>query len=398
MASIQTRKNSKGATTSYRVRWREKGQKGADSYETFHSLNEAESFKRILEINGHDSAKAERDILRAASGSPTIEVVAQQHLKRLTDITVHTMHTYERMIENHIVDKIGNIPADMLSEEDMAEWVMWMREKKLTPKTIKNVHGFIYSIMATAIYRGYRADNPCEHTRLPKNDHTEDKTTFLTKAELALILRHLDKHFHPFILFLVGTGLRFSEAAALQPGDFSHDKDDFNVRVTKAWKRDDKNGRTIGVPKTERARRTVSMDKNLALTIAPQIQTCAPEDYVFKMKAGGEMTTQALHNKAWKPALIAAKKDGLKKSPRIHDLRHTFASWMLTGDEPMSIFDLSVLMGHESTNTTSKVYSHLMPESRMKGARNMGASMAGLYDITPQKVIDAAKKTKELEQ
>lgn len=67
------------------------------------------------------------------------------------------------------------------------------------------------------------------------------------------------------------------------------------------------------------------------MAVAPQIQARHPEDQVFKMKGGGEVTTQALQNKAWKLALRAAKLDGLKKSPRVHDLRHTYASWMLGG-------------------------------------------------------------------
>src|SRR5690606_296090 len=112
--------------------------------------------------------------------------------------------------------------------------------------------------------------------------------------------------------------------------------------------------------------------KDLAKKIAFQVSITEPDEYVFTMKEGGAATVQAMHNKAWKPALRAAKADGLKKSPRIHDLRHTYASWMLSGDNPMSIFELSRLMGHESVNTTTKVYSHLMRESLVKGADVMG--------------------------
>lgn len=389
MASLVERKNTKGVTTSFQVKWRKNGKQDNESFDT---KAEAEMFKKVLELNDHDPVKAERQILATYSDSPKIRDVAEQHLKRLTNISVHSMHTYERMIANHINPKLGDLPVDVLTEEDMAEWVMWMREKGLTPKTIKNVHGFIYSIIKTAIYKKYRADNPCEHTRLPKSDHTQDKTTFLTKAELALILRHLDKHFHPVILFLVGTGLRFSEATALQPSDFSDAGGKYSVRVTKAWVRDDKNNHEIGPPKTERARRTVPMDKSLAMAVAPLIQNCPPDGYIFKMKQGGEMSTQALHNKAWKPALRAAAAAGLKKSPRIHDLRHTYASWMLGGEVPMAIFDLSRLMGHESINTTSKVYSHLMPEALKRGAEAMGLAMDGLFGIEPVKAIPDKKR------
>lgn len=385
MASIYERKNKAGQVTRYQVKWREKGVQSSESFDT---RPQAEMFKKVLELNDHDGDKAYSQILRSASSTPTIEAVAWQHMRRLSDIAIHTRHTYERMIENHFAGSVGNIPADMLSEEDLADWVMGMRSKGLSPKTISNVHGFLYSVIKTAIYKGYRADNPCEHTRLPKNDHTEDKTTFLTKAEFALILRHLDKYFHPFFLFMVGTGLRFSEATALQPGDFSDAGGVYTVRVTKAWKRDEGNGRKIGPPKTERARRSVPMDRGLAEAIAFQVSACAPDETVFVMKEGGAATTQAMHNKAWKPALRAAQLDGLKKSPRIHDLRHTFASWMLSGETPMSLFELSRLMGHESVNTTTRVYSHLMPETLRKGAGVMGLAMSGLYDIQPVKKLE----------
>lgn len=390
MASIQERKNAKGIITSYRVRWREFGRSGPVVHETFKDKAQAETFKRILEINGHDSVKTERDIFRAASVTPALSEVAEQHFARLTDVGTATMNEYRRDLKNHIIPKLGHVPISNIDEDDLLAWVHYMKDKGLAPKTIANVHGLIFSIMKTAIYKKYRADNPCEHTRLPKADHTEDKNTFLTKGEFALILKHTDKHFHPFFLFLIGTGLRFSEATALQPGDFSDNAGVYSVRVTKAWKRDPDKRRIMGPPKTERARRTVGMDKQLAALVAPLIQACEPGDYVFKMKQGGDATGQAMHNKAWQPALKRAKVDGLKKSPRIHDLRHTFASWMLTGDNPMSIFELSRLMGHESVNTTTKVYSHLMPESLVKGAGIMGAAMTGLFNIETAMELEAA--------
>lgn len=391
MASIQERKNAKGIITSYRVRWREHGRSGPLEHETFKDKAQAETFKRILELNGHDSVKTERDVLRAASVTPALSDVAEQHLDRLTDLGTATMNEYRRDLRNHIIPKLGHIPISNIDEDDLIEWVKYMKAKGLAPKTIANVHGLIFSIMKTAIYKKYRADNPCEHTRLPKADHTKDKNTFLTKGEFALILKHTDKHFHPFFLFLIGTGLRFSEATALQPGDFSDNGGVYSVRVTKAWKRDPDKRRIMGPPKTERARRTVGMDRQLAALVAPLIQACDPGDYVFRMKMGGDATGQAMHNKAWQPALKRAKADGLKKSPRIHDLRHTFASWMLGGDNPMSIFELSRLMGHESVNTTTKVYSHLMPESLIKGASLMGAAMTGLFNIETAMELEAAE-------
>lgn len=66
-------------------------------------------------------------------------------------------------------------------------------------------------------------------------------------------------------------------------------------------------------------------------------------------------------------------------------------------DNPMSIFELSRLMGHESVNTTTKVYSHLMRESLVKGADVMGNAMSGLFNIKTVKKVEQSK-AKAIEQ
>ena len=382
MATIYARKNKDGKVTSYRVQWREGGRDSPIQYESFKKQEQAETWKRLLEINGHDTAKAFRDASRAATSSPTLMVVAEAHLKRLTNISASTMANYRSYLKHHLTEVIGSVPVDRITEEDLSEWVTYMRGKGRSAKTIANVHGLLYSIMDTAVYKGHRVDNPCKHTRLPKDEATEDRTTFLTRSEFALILDNMDRYFHPFFLFLVGTGLRFSEATALLPGDFSDDgKGGYTVRVTKAWKRAGTTGRVVGPPKSKRARRTVPLAPGLAKAVAFQVSCAEPDEPVFCMKQGGEMTSMAVNSRVWKPAIARARAAGLKKSPRIHDLRHTYASWMLNGNPPMSIFELSRFMGHESVNTTTKVYSHLMPEALSRGAQVMGDAMAGLYDL-----------------
>jgi integrase len=375
MSTIVDRINARGEVTSVQVKWRRNGERFARK---FKDRAQAELFATILEECGGDAAKAERAILKRASDSPTIEAVAKQHLARLTDVTPHTLHTYERMIVNHVSPKLGTIPIDMLTDTDLAEWVAWMRERGKSAKTISNVHGFLYSVIKYAVRRHLRNDNPCEETRLPKNDHTQDTTTFLTRGEVAGLLKCIPNHFKPFVLFQVGTGLRFSETAALTAEDFTDDgKGGYTVRVTKAWKRDDKHGRYIGPPKTQRARRTVPLAPDLAKYVAPLVSKAAKDgSLVFTMKQGGDLTPQAFHNKVWKSAVEDARSHGLRKHPRVHDLRHTYASWQLS--EGVTIYNLSRIMGHESITTTTKVYAHLMPEALTEGAAASARAMSGL--------------------
>lgn len=385
MASIIERTNAKGEVTSYQVKWRHKGKQESYRLDT---RKEAETFARILETCNNDLRKTERVLLAGLSDTPTIEKFAPVHIKRLSDVEGHTIRTYEAMLRNHIYPALGDIPVGEVTDDDVAEFMGGLRDKRLSPKTMKNIHSLLYAIMETAVKRGKAKHNPCTETKLPKKTRTEDAMTYLTHAEFLHLMSHTDPFFHPLFYFLVGTGLRFSEAAALNGSDFSSEGGNHSVRVTKAWKRDDVHGRYIGTPKSDKSIRTVSMGDGTALMVAPRVRDAGAEGLVFKMKRGGALTWQSIHTKVWQPAIRKAQADGLRKKPRIHDLRHTFASWQLATGE-MSIFELSLHMGHESVVTTSGVYSHLMPEGRIKAARVNTKAMGPLFAGNPQVAIES---------
>lgn len=374
MASIEERKNSAGKATSFRVIWRHDGQKMAQRFET---RDDAEDWVKILQVAHGDPQKATDALLKRSSTQPPVREVAQAHLRRLSDVTPHTLHTYERMVENHLSGPLGSLPVDRVDDDDVAQWVIGLRDAGKSPKTIRNIHGFLHGVMGHAVKRKMRPDNPCESTRLPKSSRRDDAMQFLTHSEFALVMSHLDEHFRPFAMFLVSTGLRFSEATALTAEDFTeHDGGEFSVRINKAWKRaTDGTRRYLGDPKSDKGFRTVAFGVDLARAIAPAAEVAAKDGgVVFRMKRGGALNTQSFNSKYWTPAVVKAQADGLRKKPRVHDLRHSYASWMLA--ENVSLFELSKLMGHESVNTTSSVYSHLMPESRRAAALASSASFA----------------------
>lgn len=373
MASIEERKNKFGKVTSYRVVWRDNGQKMA---KTLGSRDKAEQWKGVLEVAQHDTERAKRALLSKISQAPKFSEIVDLHIRRLTDVTEYTRHKYQRMYDNHLEDRFGSLPVDQVTEDDIAEWVAHMIQIERAPKTINNVHSLIHAVMHTAVKRKLRPDNPCTETRLPRNRRTRSHISFLTHDEFRLLLDEIDLHHQPFVLFLVGTGLRFSEAAALSQEDFSDERGEYSVRVEKAWKQHPSGKRYIGEPKTERARRTVGLHRDLAEEVAPLVAVASEDEPVFKMINGGNLTSQAFMTRVWAPAVDRARKRGLRKRPRIHDLRHTYASWMLAEGESLS--NVSWLMGHESESTTRNVYQHFMPSMVRAGAEKSGAAMDGI--------------------
>jgi integrase len=100
---------------------------------------------------------------------------------------------------------------------------------------------------------------------------------------------------------------------------------------------------------------------------------------VFRSKTGGALWHSSYYEKVWTPA---CEKAGVPR-PRIHDLRHTHASWLI--EQGASLEQVQDQLGHESILTTRKVYGHLQPAMRAK----LQAAATAALDWTPPQQIEA---------
>ena len=372
MASVHRRsKPNRDGSYSYRLMWRDP--EYGDKHETFRDKAEAERWQRLLDANGQSLTAAEHLYAEASQDGPTMAELFDEHLEQLTDVGAYQMKRYRAAVNQHFPRLLQRKVA-AITRRDITAWINEMKSKPgrygkpLTAKTIANQHGLLSAAMNTALVNGYRTDNPCKGIKLPKSTHTEEPIRFITRDEWDAILGNMDPHFLPFYQFLVGSGLRFGEATALKADDFNLDAAAPSVRVTKAWKEDDGGSYYIGPPKTKKSRRTVSLAPSTVNAIRARVEA-AGEGYVFTMKRGGIMRSGATYNRAWEPALLAC---GYTKHtattqgnmPRMHDIRHTHASWMIGAG--MEIFQLSRRLGHESVTTTMDRYSHLLPDAQFK--------------------------------
>lgn len=386
MAHIEYRKNAAGKITSARVIWRDNGDRMSES---FKDIDRAEQWQKIIETANGDTERAERAVMQKLSHAPLFNEIADKHIQQLTDVTSGTRAKYRSQLKNYLIKPFGGIPIDKIDQDDISDWIIDMSESDKSPKTIRNAHGLLNSIMKTAVERGHRPDNPCAKSRLPKNNHIREKIMFLTQDEFSLLLSEIPAFYKPFVLFLVGTGLRYSEATALHKDDFTDNRGKYSVNVQKAWKRSGEGSYYLGTPKTERGRRSVGLGANLAKTIAPMVSSASHDQPIFTTLQGGKLTSSAFYNRVWKEAIDRAQARGLRKRPRVHDLRHTFASWMLA--EGMSISVLSYLLGHESEATTRNVYTHVMPSVVDASADIANEAMSSIYEKQQQNELESRK-------
>ena len=137
------------------------------------------------------------------------------------------------------------------------------------------------------------------------------------------------------------------------------------VRITRAWKRTyAKGGYELGTPKTKRSIRTV----NVAPPVLDKLDYTG--EWLFTNRADRPVRHNGFHERVWAPAVARA---GLDPRPRVHDLRHTCASWMVASGVPLPM--VQAHLGHESINTTIALYFHLDRRSQEVAATAIGAML-----------------------
>jgi integrase len=89
---------------------------------------------------------------------------------------------------------------------------------------------------------------------------------------------------------------------------------------------------------------------------------------------------QNFHTNVWVPSLTKAKetltkakKKGLTKRPRPHDLGHTIDSWLIQAGVLLTVIQRH--LGHESIQPTSDRYGHLDRESSRVVADVVGKAL-----------------------
>lgn len=370
MASIRSYARKDG-TTTWRVLWRDPVTKRQRS-ETFPTERDATTYRQLLDANGQSLTLAVETLRRVNSTKPTVAKMIERHIDSLTRPTDGTVAGYRALARDHLLGQLGAVLVEDVTADHIVEWVQWERGRGKSAKTIHNAKGLLSSAFKTAIRRGWRTDNPCDQVELQRDQRGGRRATFLTRAEFDLLLEHVPEYYQPLTRFLVESGLRYSEASALNVSDLDMSGSVPIVHVTKAWTRDDHRRDVIGPPKNDQSVRDVSIRSELAEEL---VAVERRSQWLFENKWAGPLRNTNFHQAAWQQAVKAAQAAGLGKCPRPHDLRHTHASWLIQAGVPLYV--VSRRLGHADIRTTTRIYGHLMPQAQQDAVdaleRIMGA-------------------------
>lgn len=346
MSSIEHRRTPTG-TETWRVRFRHHGRQRSM---TFATRAQAASWAAVLDAHGPDRAVALLETEAPAAGRTVTDQV-HHHIEHLTGVTDGTRRRYEQTARLHLSGRLAVTQLEHLTRDDVAAWV---NAQTGSPKSIRNRHGLLSAALESAVRDDLIPKNVAKGIRLPRVDGSREEMVFLEPWEFEEIAALLDPAWTPLARFLVGTGARWGEATAVRVGDI--DARAGTVRIARSWKETGGAGWELGPPKTVRGRRTAKIIPASMVHIEPLLHGRDPDEWLFLSKRGGPVRGDWWRTDVWRPAVA---RSGIGKAPRVHDLRHTFASWAIRAGVPLTV--LQRQLGHESIQTTSDTYGHLAP-------------------------------------
>jgi integrase len=360
--------SNKTGETYYKVRYRLAGQQKALTFWGPEAFTEADEFAKMVDTLGAERARAWWNAnLERTETVITLDEWWPRYLAAITKATVGTKLTYDRVYKRVWKMPLGAMPLDTITREHVAIVVNLLSATK-SDKTVANAYGVLAGALNRAVRDNIIPTNPVRGLDLPeRTGHLETEMRFLTHAEWGDLYDALPEHYRPLFTTLVGTGMRWGEAEALNVADVVLEPVPV-VRITKAAKWNaSKATREIGPPKTPESKRTVTLPPEVTAGLTPLLGRRGTER-LFLAPRGGPLRHRTVYDE-WK---VAVERADLLPQPRIHDLRHTHVAWLIAAGIPLPV--IKARLGHKHISTTIDRYGHLMPD--LQAAAANAASLA----------------------
>ncbi len=260
--------------------------------------------------------------------------------------------------KNHLEPRWAKVPIGAITRQDVKAWAASMRRDGLGPESVRRCVHLLSASLKAAVDHEIVETNVAAALKLPGGGQSLER--FLTHAEYETLRDNLPTTEDQLVAdFLIHTGLRWGEMAGLHwhRVDLARGV----LRVVETY--DEGAGVVKGYPKGKRAR-DVPLTEALVETLTARQESAAAEcgvPHAFgQCRSGLVLTTEEgrpLRNSNWSYRVWTKAVEASGLGPvRIHDCRHTYASWLLQAGMPLA--EVGQLLGHMDPKTTQR-YAHL---------------------------------------
>lgn len=338
MARLLTRKGKKKTTFTITVRV-----KGYESVSrTFDTKGEARTWAAEVEaeMKGHRF----KDPRRA---NKTLDEALDRYLETVTTQKAQTTQERERRLAKILKQHLG---GNTLLPEITPSVVAKFRDQRLSKVSAYAVrlelallsHLFIKALKEWEL----PIENPVHAIERPKVP--KGRIIFLKEDEAVRLLAECqaskNKMLYPYVLILLHSAMRPSEAAGLR------------------WSQIDLASRSLTLYITKNEPRTVPLTKAVVSALQAIKDKNGDADFVFLKGEGKSAHARNIPSSRFRPAFDNARERAGLQSVHMHDLRHTAASHMLMAGTDLRT--LAAILGHSTLQMVLR-YTHLLDEHKL---------------------------------
>lgn len=301
----------------------------------------------------------------------------------LADVKPGTQDSYQSVCRLYLKPAFGEVPLNSLRAPMIQKMYNQLKEKGLSPKYIKNIHGVLHRALDMAVRLEYLLRNPTCACVIPRV--VEKKVEPLDAPDQKKLFEVLrGEEFEALFLTDVFTGMRCGELIGLTWDcvDFEHGVIHVEKQLCQARRKGSKfyfgtlkNGKTRIIepaPYVMEVLKQHRADQEKQKKRAGDLWNEGKFPNLVFTHADGSHLNQWFVCRTFQSYLVKA---GLPHH-RMHDLRHTFAvNSIMAGDD---IKTLQENMGHYSAAFTLDRYGHVTPTMRRESANRMQAFISNL--------------------
>lgn len=333
MASIDKRPDGR-----YRARWREYPG-GPQKTKSFARKLDAERFLVDVQHRLMSGTYVPPEAARV-----TVEEYYGRWLARMTPTWRQATLSAVQQSFRHILPVLGGRPLASVRRSDVEALCAAL---PLAPSTVALARQHLGQLFNAAVDDDLVVRNPARRARLPRRD--AGKAQPVPLDVVAAIEAALPEWMAVVVPLGVGAGLRQGETSGLPASRVQFLRR--TLRVDQQIVRGE-----LAPPKTESSTRTIPLAGFVVDALAAHLSRfpAGSDELVVRDPAGRALAAQRF-SYHWAKACRAAGAPGI----RYHQLRHTFASTLLS--RGVSVKAVAGWLGHASAVTTLNTYAHLMP-------------------------------------
>jgi integrase len=311
-------------------------------------------------------------------------------------------------MRTHVLPQWSAFPVGAVTFSMVQAWITDL-SSRLAPASVIKCHQLASAVFTAAIRDRLISANPCDGVKLPSLRRADTDLEHVIPLTVLRdrLLPVVPAQYQALVAAAAGAGLRWGECIGLCLDAI--DLDAQTVSVTRTVIEISGSNSLKPYPKSRAGRRTIPLPGFAALALKVHIENYprGPHGEIFTSPTGGPLYRGTFRTYTWRPALVRAgllgsitrQDDGrylatwtdasglshtgiadnepkaitmiarnAGPSLRFHDLRHSYATWLVSRGVPIN--DIARVLGHGQITTTLNRYTHVLPnpDERVRGA------------------------------